>query len=643
MNLINESQVFETWSPILEEKTGITDTNKLKWMTKYAHYHSLNEGFTYPQASLLNTPGMGNVAPASTVAGGAASFYGAGSKGSGDKFPSLLPLAIQVAARTIGFDIVSVVPMNGPSGVLTYLDYVYAGGRDAQAAGIPSSSSVGGAQASFADKALAFKLASNIFTGGVFTTLVPPAVGSVYLITKDSDVSGGLGWNAGTYPGLFVAYVGKSRIDGFPIFKVLGESNSGTYSASAGGTVTANVATGQTQTVSFANVIDGSTASYIYSVASYTQTTGAFGAVNTSSAGTLGNGDVINNTATKGYVQLVSALEDHIFGFSGAGPNDSDPYEGDGTDGTVAYEPMRRGVGETSYYRTMGLQAFTKFVEAETFQVAATVTTEQIQDLNRQYGIDVVSMMENALVNEISQSINKHILSRAFALGWQNAYDFSATEGVNLNLTLNASSGTSTTATFIGKDNASKSINVPQIAMYASTGTNFENQGTFQRRIQSKVLAAANVVAQRGRRGPGNFVVTNLQIATALQDSAQFTFYPLANTVNQNNGALYPLGTLAGMTIYVDPNMKYGDTRVLVGRKGADEEPGLKFMPYLMAESIQTIAEGTMAPKLAVKSRYALVEAGFHPQTQYFTFLVNLRAISNSGSWNSTADTMAIA
>jgi len=96
----------------------------------------------------------------------------------------------------------------------------------------------------------------------------------------------------------------------------------------------------------------------------------------------------------------------------------------------------------------------------------------------------------------------------------------------------------------------------------------------------------------------------------------------MANTVNQNNGSLYPVGAVAGMTVYVDPNMSWSDTRVCVGRKGADEEPGLKFMPYLMAESIQTIAEGTMAPKVAVKSRYALVEAGFHPETMYFTFYI---------------------
>ena len=41
-----------------------------------------------------------------------------------------------------------------------------------------------------------------------------------------------------------------------------------------------------------------------------------------------------------------------------------------------------------------------------------------------------------------------------------------------------------------------------------------------------------------------------------------------------------------------------------------------------MAESVQTIAEGTMAPKIAVKSRFALVEAGFHPELNYQKFTV---------------------
>ena len=76
------------------------------------------------------------------------------------------------------------------------------------------------------------------------------------------------------------------------------------------------------------------------------------------------------------------------------------------------------------------------------------------------------------------------------------------------------------------------------------------------------------------------------------------------------------------MTVYVDPMMKYDDTRVLVGRKGEKDEPGLNFCPYIMAESVRMIAEGTAAPKVVIKSRYALVETGFWPETQYLTFFV---------------------
>ena len=634
MNLLNESQVFETWAPILEERTGIKDSNKLGWMSKYAHYHSLNEGFTYPQASLFNTPGMGNVAPASTVAGGASTFYGAGSQGSGDKFPSLLPLAIQVAARTVGFDIVPVIPMNGPSGVLTYLDYVYAGGRDPLAPGLNNQTSLGGtAQAGnatkFGDKFQVFKLNTSGFDATALAYWTNANVGDAYVFTQDAVAT--------VDNAIIVTYIGRSRIDGFPLFRVVGEVVGTNVDMTAATTATSNVAIGQGQQLPFYVVFNGSSNVNVFTCASYDVNDGATGIC------TDGTGDFTGAY----FVELVRALEDHVQGFAGAGPLNEDAYAGNATNGMTPYEPMRRGIGETAYYKTMGLQAFTKFVEAETFQVAAQVTTEQIQDLNRQYGIDVVSMMENALVNEVSQSINKHILSRAFALGWANHSAFVTVEGTNLNLTLNSAQTAQSNATygarFIGKTNSLVTIQLPAFQIYGGTSAAFENQGTIQRRIQSKVLAAGNVIAQRGRRGPGNFVVTNLQVATALQDSAQFTFYPLANTVNQNNGALYPLGTLAGMTIYVDPNMEYSDTRILCGRKGADEEPGLKFMPYLMAESIQTIAEGTMSPKIAVKSRYALVEAGFHPETQYFTLLVNLKNVGASAYWDATSNQISIA
>ena len=150
-----------------------------------------------------------------------------------------------------------------------------------------------------------------------------------------------------------------------------------------------------------------------------------------------------------------------------------------------------------------------------------------------------------------------------------------------------------------------------------------ETKADRHREILTSILAAANLIAQRGRRGAGNFAVVGGAIASALQSVAGFVAYPMANTVNQVAGSIYPLGSVAGINIYTDPSIAFGSEEVLVGRKGDGNGPGLVFMPYLMAESVQAIVEGTMAPKVAVKSRYALVEAGFHAKTQYEKFIVD--------------------
>jgi len=575
MNLINQHEIYDTWQPIIETKTGITDKGKINWLSTYCHYHSLNESAgAYNSLGVMN--GQGSVALATNygAAGGAAGFYSGGSYstpgtiGSGDKFPSLLPLAIQVAAKTIGFDIVPVIPMQGPTGVLSYLDYVYAGGK------------LGGTDTSASPYTASTPdlIKVPISVGSpVVTTLT---VGDRYLIyVAGSAPTTGLGsGNAG----IVGKFVGNSRIDGYPIFQVVGITSS-------------------------KSVNDSVTSNSIIASATF-------------SSDTAWTGVPVAVAYIDGVAQLVKALEDHIQGASGAGLTNTNSWQGPYADGTVPYDPMERGTGENTYFKSMALNTFTKFVEAGTFQIAAGVTTEQIQDLNKQFGIDVVSMIENALVNEVSQAINKHILSRAFALGWSNHSEFNAIEGQNLNINLSLGTLASGNKTFIGKANSSVTMSYP--ANIASGG--YENQSTVQRRLFSRLLAAANVIANRGRRGPANFVVCNSQIASALQDISQFTFAPFTNTLTQNNGTLYPVGSIAGMTVYVDQNMSYSDTRILVGRKGGDDEPGMKFMPYMMAESIQTISEGTMSPKIAVKSRYALVEAGHHPQTMYFTFWAQL-------------------
>lgn len=576
MKQLNEQQIVQKWSPMIESVTGLKDKNRLSWISKYAHYHALNEaelgGVSYPYSTIYNVPGVGNAQPATTAGTTGAQQAAAAAKGSGDKWPALLPMALQVAARTIGFDLVNVVPMPGPTGVISYLDYVYAGGKQpfgltGTSAATDNPGTVGSTTSrALTDDPLVFKVqiestdASSIVANSY-------TVGNTFTFYA-ADTSAGSAYMTATY-------VGKSRIDGFPIFKT------GTF-------------TGCTND-NLADIFDGST--YVIQ-------------------GT-------NSGGVDHYPTLVSTLEDQVQGFAGAGENDADNWEGTFVSGTTLYEPMERGVGEMVYPRALGLQVFTRFVAVGTYQVSVSVTQEQIQDLNKQWGIDVIAMVENAGINEISQSINKHILSRLFAHGWRNHIDANSVESINLNMNCTSTGNTTSTAfAYINAAGTSTtgSMTVPGFAAYSvATGSAFENQDTIIKRVMANILAAGNVVMQRGRRGPANFIVTNLKMATALQSNSGYSFSPITNTFTQSNGSLYPLGTIAGMTLYVDPNMLYTDTRVLVGRKGAADEPGTVFCPYLMAESVKLITEGTGAPKVIIKTRYALVDAGFHPQTQYMT------------------------
>ncbi len=481
MKQLNEQQIVEKWSPMIEKATGLKENAKLNWISKYAHYHALNEaamgGVSSPYSTLLNVPGVGNAQPAAQAPVTGAGFASDAAKGSGDKWPALLPMSLQVAARTVGFDIVNVVPMPGPTGVVSYLDYVYAGGKQPYGAapGTKDNPNPDANSISKFEAPHAFKLkiedasAKADLEKGDVVTFADQASGSTAAVTA--------------------TYIGKGRIDGYAMFKV-GEF---------------------TDAENLADVFSGN--------------------VEMTNGGTTATVTV--------YPSLISTLEDQVQGYAGAGPKNDEDWAGTFMDGTQLYEPMERGIGEQEYPKALGLSVFTKFVQVGTYQVSVSVTQEQIQDLNKQWGIDVIAMVENAGINEISQSINKHILSRVFGLGWKNHIAANDVEAINLNLNVTSASGLSTKAYAYpdGETGATghAAMEIPDFHVYAPAGVGtYENQDTIIKRIMANVIAAGNVVMQRGRRGPANFIVTNIKIATAMQTNAQYGFSPLANTFNQN-------------------------------------------------------------------------------------------------------------
>src|SRR5690606_16759951 len=80
----------------------------------------------------------------------------------------------------------------------------------------------------------------------------------------------------------------------------------------------------------------------------------------------------------------------------------------------------------------------------------------------------------------------------------------------------------------------------------AETNSSAENNFTRSRRILTKILAASNIISNIGRHGAGDFVVTNMQVATTIQDIKGFTPNPFDNDVTLDKKSLYCIGTVQG-------------------------------------------------------------------------------------------------
>ena len=289
--------------------------------------------------------------------------------------------------------------------------------------------------------------------------------------------------------------------------------------------------------------------------------------------------------------------------------------------------PMTRAQNETGTGNVIGLRLFSKWIQMGSYEVTGTVTRQQLQDLPL-YGVDAVSKVMEALQNEITQHINQRILERVFALGVTNAVQQKARQGVDLNLWMGKSGDVPFATAYAGVPHFTDIYGHDHKATWgnvknAEVNTSAENLATRQRRIMSKVLAAANLIQLVGRRGRPTWIVTNGQVATALQDVSGYVVAPMLNTMSQaNTQNLYHAGTVAGLQVYVDPYMDWNDTRICIGRKGDGNSPGVIFMPYILADTVSITAEGTMAPKMLVNSRYTIAEAGFYPELQYLTIAV---------------------
>lgn len=606
---LNEAQAHKDWSGLITESTGVKDATKLKWMSEMlaisanvAGYTAGNLSESYGSQGPEMVPGMGAVAfPQAGKAG--ENINGAGyTNGSGDVPSRELAIAMNVAAYTIGLELLPVIPMEFPSVMFSYLDYVYSSRFDA------SKDEQG-------ETEIFIELAGDKagYSTGKYSGLVKGD--KVVLAKVPTDATDALaGTNVATT--LYGTYLGKHRINGNPIVRFEGGVALTGVGATAAertytiGAVDTSIAPNTTikqaagadlEWVLVKGVAGGSTEAII----------SAADAVVVADQYVAGDNKSVDGS-------LVSAVDMHIPEFSKPGAS---------YDGKEDFAATRER-GEKGTQNIVSLRLFSKAVEAGTEEVLAEITKTQLKDLNA-YGVDGMAQIYKAAQNELAQTLNKDILQKQFRLGVTSHTKLNAASGVNLNLLISDPGVTATKdlsafgiAEFRDADGVDRMGEFTAIKS-SEANTSAENDATRARKLVKRILLASNVISNVGRHGAGDFAVVNVTIASALQDIKGIRDYSFENSLQTQKRNLYQIGEVMGVKIYVDPNMGFNDNRILVGRKGDEQSPGLKAFIYSLAESISTISETSMAPKVCVTSRYALVPCGWYPEAQYLTFAVN--------------------
>ena len=568
---IDKAKATKKWAPVLENM-GVTG-DRVEWMAEYAEFHSINEN-AYVNAS--NVAGMGGVfaaqpgAYAGQTNGGslAAANGGLGTIGSGDVGQNLLPVAMKIAAQTIGLDLVAVKPTPGPKIDLLYIDFQYDDTRLGASDERPQIFKLNLASTKLAEVSTAIR--AQLALAGVSEVTGGLNGGRLFATIATSSTTV---FSAGTFSNVetpvannkegVVEFLGFSRIDGFPIFRAFRQANT---AHTAVGSVAANWSFDQTR----------NTFSPIVAMQSQIKLVGNIG-------------------ATAGTVELVSSLEDHIPGFS-------TNFGGVPTNAASGAYPMSRQEDDDTYAGVIGPKISSKTIAVGTIEVSSALRRTEIEDIKANTGMDIVQKMESILVNELSQTISKQIVAKIFEMGSLNR--------TSAPLATGKTSVSATASTIFDLDTS-----------YVNAMQGGETTHAVQRKLITKIAHASNYIATEGRVGPAQYLVTNGGLAAALQDIAGYTVNPVKSKLN-GQGQLYPVGSIGDIAIYVDPYMKYNDNRIVLGRKNNPDQPGIIFVPYLMAQSISVISEATFAPRMLLRSRYAVAEVGWFPQKQFMTLVV---------------------
>ena len=242
-------------------------------------------------------------------------------------------------------------------------------------------------------------------------------------------------------------------------------------------------------------------------------------------------------------------------------------YAGDTSGDTAASTSTLEGTGGNR----LSIQVLKQTVEAKTRKLSARWTFESAQDANAMHGLDVEAEIMAALAQEITAEIDQEVINSLDSLAGTAA----STYDMNGSFT--------GTPTFVGDRHAVLAIMINE---------------------------QANLIAQRTRRGAGNWAVMSPAALTVLQSATTSAFARTTEGTFEAPTNTKFVGTLNGaMRVYVN-SYANSTANVLVGYKGPGEVDAAAFYcPYIPLMSSGVIVDpSTFEPVVSFMTRYGYVE-----------------------------------
>jgi hypothetical protein len=237
--------------------------------------------------------------------------------------------------------------------------------------------------------------------------------------------------------------------------------------------------------------------------------------------------------------------------------------------GTTAGKAASTSTLEGTPGNRINVQILKQVVEAKTRKLSARWTFEAAQDAQSMHGLDVEAEIMAALAQEITVEIDQEIIASLTALA-----------GNTFNYNQATVSGT---ATFVGDEHAALAVLINR---------------------------AANLIAQRTRRGAANWAVVSPEALTVLQSATTSAFARSTEGTFEAPTNTKFVGTLnSAMKIYVNSYAGTG-TSVLVGYKGSSEADAAAFYcPYVPLMSSGVVLDpSTFEPVVGFMTRYGYAE-----------------------------------